>query len=49
MLFYYIVIESINGIKMKPAILNELELQHKIDTLTKENDNKHTIITERAG
>lgn len=49
MLFYYIVVESINGIKMKPTILNDLELQNKIEELTKANGNKHTIITERAG
>jgi hypothetical protein len=49
MLFYYIVIETINGVKQSPIIMNETELQHKIDSVTKLNDNKQTIVTEKAG
>jgi hypothetical protein len=29
--------------------MNETELQHKIDLVTKLNDNKQTIVTEKAG
>lgn len=50
MLFYYIVIETIDGIKQNPIILDDTELKNKIEEL---GHNAHTsqysIVTEKAG
>jgi hypothetical protein len=50
MLFYYIVIETIDGIKQPPIVLSDTELKHRIDALTADCvDQSHSIITEKAG
>jgi hypothetical protein len=50
MLFYYIIVETIDGVKQEPIILNDSALKEKIDTLSSQyNDGQHTIITEKAG
>lgn len=50
MLFYYIVIETIEGMKQPPIVLSDTELKNKIDALTVDcSDQSHSIITEKAG
>ena len=55
MLFHYMVIEVTDHVKSKPVIMNETELQARIEQLWKESlgcmvDNQqYTIITEKAG
>jgi hypothetical protein len=50
MLFYYIVIQTVDGVKQPPIVLNDTELKDKIDKLTEDcKDQTHSIITEKAG
>jgi hypothetical protein len=50
MLFYYIVVEIINGKKQQPVMLDDAELKQKIETLRQElNSEQYSIITEKAG
>ena len=55
MLFNYMVVEVNNNVKSKPVIMNETELQERIEKLWKQSlelnqdEQQYTIITERAG
>jgi hypothetical protein len=56
MLFYYMVVQAKDGIKNKPVIMNETELQNTIEQWWAESlqaesssDSEYTITTEKAG
>lgn len=50
MLFYYVVIETMNGKKQNPIVLSDTELKEKIEQLGyNANTHQYSIVTEKAG